>query len=270
MGVFYCKLTNFKTRQHALIFDLTALPCKKCKGERYIHQRCKVEGSCMRDCHGNVGSRTAFGISPEEEAGCYPVMSVATLQRWCSLLLRSPGITTKHFLFSGLQRPREELLFWLVSHPFDRPDSQQLKTLRHDLGDRVAEQHTRLVYSDQLLGLWIGVRHVAHGVERGKMRTQIIQVLTQVVGAQLRQTLLHNLDQNTGKNQEKCTQQHARWGLCALRNGILSTFQWKPFWLATQRDPQNDWTATQNRVNYDVFAQAPLSSITFQSQLMRS
>ena len=31
----------------------------------------------------------------------------------------------------------------------------------------------------------------------------------------------------------------------------------KPFWLATQRNSQNDWTATQNRVNYDVFAQAP-------------
>ena len=40
---------------------------------------------------------------------------------------------------------------------------------------------------------------------------------------------------------------------------MVSRFQWKPFWLATQRDPQNDWTATQNRVNYDVFAQAPLS-----------
>ena len=38
---------------------------------------------------------------------------------------------------------------------------------------------------------------------------------------------------------------------------MVSKFQWKPFWLATQRDPQNDWTATQNRVNYDVFAQAP-------------
>ena len=37
---------------------------------------------------------------------------------------------------------------------------------------------------------------------------------------------------------------------------MVSKFQWKPFWLATQRDPQNDWTATQNRVNYDVFAQA--------------
>ena len=39
---------------------------------------------------------------------------------------------------------------------------------------------------------------------------------------------------------------------------MVSKFQWKPFWLATQRDPQNDWTATQNRVNYDVFTQAPL------------
>ena len=38
---------------------------------------------------------------------------------------------------------------------------------------------------------------------------------------------------------------------------MVSKFQWKPFWLATQRDPQNDWTATQNHVNYDVFAQAP-------------
>ena len=41
---------------------------------------------------------------------------------------------------------------------------------------------------------------------------------------------------------------------------MVSKFQWKPFWLATQRDPQNDWTATQNRVNYDVFAQAPSGS----------
>ena len=41
---------------------------------------------------------------------------------------------------------------------------------------------------------------------------------------------------------------------------MVSKFQWKPFWLATQRDQQNDhaWTATQNRVNNDVFAQAPL------------
>ena len=46
-------------------------------------------------------------------------------------------------------------------------------------------------------------------------------------------------------------------GACA-RYVMVSKFQWKPFWLATQRDPQNDWTTTQNRVNYDVFAQAPL------------
>ena len=41
---------------------------------------------------------------------------------------------------------------------------------------------------------------------------------------------------------------------------MVSKLQWKPFWLATQRDPQNDWTATQNRVNCDVFAQAALHS----------
>ena len=48
-----------------------------------------------------------------------------------------------------------------------------------------------------------------------------------------------------------------RNGACA-HYVMVSKFQWKPFWLATQRDRQNDWTATQNRVNYDVFAQAPL------------
>ena len=44
-------------------------------------------------------------------------------------------------------------------------------------------------------------------------------------------------------------------GACGLYV-MVSNFQWKPFWLATQQDPQNDWTATQNHVNYDVFAQA--------------
>ena len=34
---------------------------------------------------------------------------------------------------------------------------------------------------------------------------------------------------------------------------MVSKFQWKPFWLATQRDPQNDGTATPNRVTYDIF-----------------
>ena len=43
---------------------------------------------------------------------------------------------------------------------------------------------------------------------------------------------------------------------------MVSKFQRKPFWLATQRDPQNDWTATQNRVNYDVFAQAPFEFLS--------
>ena len=46
-------------------------------------------------------------------------------------------------------------------------------------------------------------------------------------------------------------------GACA-HYVMVSKFHWKPFWLATQRDPQNDWTAIQNRVNYDVFAQAIL------------
>ena len=46
-------------------------------------------------------------------------------------------------------------------------------------------------------------------------------------------------------------------GACA-HYVMVSKFQWKPFWLATQRDPQIDCTATPNRVNYDVFAQAPL------------
>ena len=39
-----------------------------------------------------------------------------------------------------------------------------------------------------------------------------------------------------------------RDGACA-HYVMVSKFQWKPFWLATQRDPENDWTATQNRVN---------------------
>ena len=50
-------------------------------------------------------------------------------------------------------------------------------------------------------------------------------------------------------------------GACA-HYVMLSKFQWKPFWLAThgQRDPQNDWTATQNRVNSYVFVQAPFQT----------
>ena len=35
---------------------------------------------------------------------------------------------------------------------------------------------------------------------------------------------------------------------------MASKIQWKPFWLATQLDPQNDWTGWQNGVNDDVFA----------------
>ena len=38
---------------------------------------------------------------------------------------------------------------------------------------------------------------------------------------------------------------------------MVSKFQWKPFWLTTQLDLQNDWTGWQNRLNYDVIAQDP-------------
>ena len=61
-----------------------------------------------------------------------------------------------------------------------------------------------------------------------------------------------------------CTEQ-PQWGLCALRHGIQTSME--AIWLATQRDPQNDWTATQNRVNYDVFAQTPLCG---QNEFVRS
>ena len=54
-------------------------------------------------------------------------------------------------------------------------------------------------------------------------------------------------------------------GACA-HYVMVSKFQWKPFWLATQRDPQNDWTATQNGVNYDVFTQAPLGMVWIASE----
>ena len=37
---------------------------------------------------------------------------------------------------------------------------------------------------------------------------------------------------------------------------MVFKIQWKPFWLAIQLYPQNDWTGWQFRVNYDVFAQA--------------
>ena len=37
---------------------------------------------------------------------------------------------------------------------------------------------------------------------------------------------------------------------------MVSKIQWKPFWLATQLFPQNDWTGLQNGVNYDICTQA--------------
>ena len=32
---------------------------------------------------------------------------------------------------------------------------------------------------------------------------------------------------------------------------MVSKFRWKPFWLATHLDPQNDWTGWQYRANCD-------------------
>ena len=47
------------------------------------------------------------------------------------------------------------------------------------------------------------------------------------------------------------------YGAC-VRYVMVSKTQWKPFWLANQLYPQNDWTGWQNGVNDDVCAQAPL------------
>ena len=44
---------------------------------------------------------------------------------------------------------------------------------------------------------------------------------------------------------------------------MVSKIQWKPFWLATQLYPQNDWAGRQYRVNYDVFAWAPFDRMFF-------
>ena len=41
---------------------------------------------------------------------------------------------------------------------------------------------------------------------------------------------------------------------------IVSAIQWKPFWLATQLYPQNDWIGWQFPVYYDVCAQAPFTA----------
>ena len=58
--------------------------------------------------------------------------------------------------------------------------------------------------------------------------------------------------------------------------GLVRITSWYPnfngshFVLPPSETPQNDWTATQNRVNYDVFAQAPLLCIFTQSLNRRS
>ena len=48
---------------------------------------------------------------------------------------------------------------------------------------------------------------------------------------------------------------------------VGSRIQCKPFWLATQLYPQNDWTGWKNRVNYDIWAQAPLGRYKVDSYL---
>ena len=52
--------------------------------------------------------------------------------------------------------------------------------------------------------------------------------------------------------------QNFDWGrLGRAHYSMVSKIQLKPFWLATQLYPQNDWTGWQNGVNDDAFAQAP-------------
>ena len=69
------------------------------------------------------------------------------------------------------------------------------------------------------------------------------------------------------------------WDLCTLRHRTcahyvtVSKIQWKPFCLATQLYPQDDWTGWHVRVNYDVFAQGPTriwnSGLELQGELQR-
>ena len=49
-------------------------------------------------------------------------------------------------------------------------------------------------------------------------------------------------------------------GACA-HYVMVSKFQWKPCWLATHRDAQNDWNGWRNRVNYNVFTRHRLGPI---------
>ena len=59
--------------------------------------------------------------------------------------------------------------------------------------------------------------------------------------------------------QSKCLQvrlQSEYNGGCA-HYVMVSKIQWKPFWLASQLYPQNDWTGWQNGVNDYVFGAGP-------------
>ena len=62
-------------------------------------------------------------------------------------------------------------------------------------------------------------------------------------------------------NQKEHRNSHSKSDGACAHYVMVSKFQWKWLWLVTQLlDPQNDWTGWQIRVNYDVFAQAPLKS----------
>ena len=65
------------------------------------------------------------------------------------------------------------------------------------------------------------------------------------------------------------------WNGACAHYVMVSKIQWKPFWLATQLYPRNNWTGWQKGVNNDVFAQACneewlLIEIFFQCTLMTS
>ena len=57
-------------------------------------------------------------------------------------------------------------------------------------------------------------------------------------------------------------------GACAPYVMVFQ-FQWKPFWLATQRVPQNDWTATKNRCELWRTRTGPIASSLKETQTVK-
>ena len=82
-------------------------------------------------------------------------------------------------------------------------------------------------------------------IERPRQSCIDITLFTKVLGlkACIFKTMILRHIRWMQKHHSQC-----RNGACA-HYVMVSKFQWKPFWLATQWDSQNDWTATQNRVN---------------------